>query len=133
MNRKKIKKSKISDRYLSTIGESALGVPPRESKIICNYCSQVVDVRISEDEYYCNTCQITIIPSIQDVRRVQDLEVPQGVSEETLIVHPPEPHEQDVRIRKGPVVKGGLKALQNKGLKITSYTSTEKEEEREEY
>ena len=79
-------------------------------------------VRLSDDEWFCNNCRITIIPSIQDVRTTQDLEVPQGVSDETLIGHPPEPHEEDVRIKKEPDLKSGFLALSKKGtIKITDY------------
>ena len=57
-----------------------------------------------------------------DVRTTQDLEVPQGVSDETLIGHPPEPHEEDVRIKKEPDLKSGFLALSKKGtIKITDY------------
>jgi len=44
---------------------------------------------------------------------------------ETLIAHPPSPHEADVRIHHEPEPRGGLAALQEKGLKITSYSETD--------
>ena len=119
----KVKKHDIdsSSQDKVTIGENDLGISHKDTKIICNYCSQVVTVRLSDDEWFCNNCSITIIPSIQDVRRVQDLEVPQGVNDEILICHPPEPHEEDVRIKKEPDLQGGFKALRDKGLRVTDY------------
>jgi hypothetical protein len=40
---------------------------------------------------------------------------------ETLIAHPPSPHEADVRIHHKPELQGGFKALRDKGLRITNY------------
>jgi hypothetical protein len=44
---------------------------------------------------------------------------------ETLVAHPPSPHDKDVRIKHELEPHGGLAALQAKGLKITSYTETD--------
>jgi hypothetical protein len=40
---------------------------------------------------------------------------------ETLIAHPPSPHEADVRIHHEPELQGGFKALRDKDLRITNY------------
>jgi hypothetical protein len=40
---------------------------------------------------------------------------------ETLVAHPPSPHEADVCIHHEPELQGEFKALRDKGLKITNY------------
>jgi hypothetical protein len=40
---------------------------------------------------------------------------------ETLITHMPSPGENDVQIKHEPELKGGFKALRDKGLKISNY------------
>src|SRR5918994_531782 len=100
----KVKKNDVDSRNSKVIiGEKDLGISETESKIICNYCSRVVDVRLSDDEYFCNNCSVTIIPSLQeDVRRVQDIITPEGPNNinETSIASIPSPgdNDEDVRI-----------------------------------
>jgi hypothetical protein len=123
----KVRKNDINNNNDKIIiGENDLSISQqqqqqRDIKVICNYCLRVADVRISDDEWFCNNCQVTIIPSLEDVRTVQDLEVPKGVSDETLITHVPSPGESDVQIKHEPEPQGAFKMLKNKGLKITNY------------
>ena len=49
------------------------------------------------------------------------LKTPRRKNTETLIAHPPSPHEADVRIHHEPELQGGFKVLRDKGLRITNY------------
>ena len=73
----------------------------------------------------CPQCRKTYLPEVQEVRKEVDFFVP------TDSEHNVEPaitsidYNEDVRIKKEPIIKGGLKALRDKGLKITSYSATD--------
>jgi hypothetical protein len=53
---------------------------------------------------------------------VGKLETPEGIDKETFVSYSPEP---DDLLRKPIEIKGGLKALKDKGLKITNYVETD--------
>jgi hypothetical protein len=84
----------------------------------CSYC-QCDLRRINDEEYYCNRCSISQYPNIDDVRSKSRITTPIGLSTEPLVSYPERP---DARFYKEkPEIKGGLKALKDKGLRIKNY------------
>jgi hypothetical protein len=49
------------------------------------------------------------------------LTTPRPKNTETLIAHPPTPGFDNVKIHHEPELKGGFKALSEKGIRITNY------------
>src|SRR5215211_7905973 len=96
----------------------------KNKKYLCNYCDRILTVWLDKDTLYCNDCQVSVVPSSQDIRSTQDLTVPEGPAEETLVSSIHSGYDK-VKIRKEPELRGSFKALRDKGLKFTSYTTTE--------
>jgi hypothetical protein len=89
---------------------------------ICSICNRTLN-RLSDaggnnQTYYCRFCNVEFDPESEDVRRESKLSVPDRNIEPAVATTPGIP---DISIRKEPEIKGGLKALQQKGLKITNY------------
>jgi hypothetical protein len=83
----------------------------------CNYC-QCNLVKISDKEWYCNSCSISQYPSSEEVRSKSKISTPAGRNTESLVAYPPE-HDD---LSKKPVeVKGGLAELKRRGIHVTSY------------
>jgi hypothetical protein len=84
---------------------------------------------MSDEEYYCNNCNIPFWPikTQQPLREKQKLTTPEGVNDETLIsIVPDDPNEGVSTTYGKPVkVRGGLKELQNRGIKVTNYRETD--------
>ncbi|HEU4447715.1 MAG TPA: hypothetical protein VFR94_23780 [Nitrososphaeraceae archaeon] len=89
---------------------------------ICSICNQILsrlsDAGNNNSTYWCRHCSVEWNPEEENVRRESKLSVPDR-NEETLVANTP--GIPDVSIRRIPEIKGGLKALQQKGLKITDY------------
>jgi len=65
------------------------------------------------------------------------LSMPRERHSETLVADPrvvpgTNTWYKQVQVKKDPTIRGGLKSLQDKGLRITSYTTTEREYEDDE-
>jgi hypothetical protein len=114
--RRKVDRHSCDNRVV--IGEKDLGIPD-DIKVICNYCNCKTDIRISQDEFYCNRCQVPIIVTAEDIRTAEDLQVPQGPNTETLVSTTPSPTYQG--IRKEPKLSPSFQTLRDKGLRITNY------------
>jgi hypothetical protein len=89
---------------------------------ICSICNRTLN-RLSDaggnnQTYYCRFCNVEFDPESENVRRESKLSVPDRNIEPAVATTPGIP---DISIRKEPEIKGGLKALQQKGLKITDY------------
>ena len=89
---------------------------------ICSICNRILN-RLSDaggnnQTYYCRFCNVEFDPESENVRRESKLSVPDRNIEPAVATTPGIP---DISIRKEPEIKGGLKALQQKGLKITNY------------
>jgi|SRR5215216_242647 hypothetical protein len=55
-------------------------------------------------------------------KRKSRLVTPRSKNAETLVAHPPSPHESDVRIKHQPELKSGFLELSKKGtIRFTSY------------
>jgi hypothetical protein len=61
----------------------------------------------------------------EPIKRKSKLKTPRPKNSETLISHVPTPGFESVKIHHEIEPHGGLKALQAKGLKITSYVETD--------
>jgi hypothetical protein len=61
----------------------------------------------------------------ESVQRKTKLVVPRGRNSETLVAQPPTPGFDSVKIHHEIQPRGGLKALQDRGLKITSYSESD--------
>ena len=85
----------------------------------CSYCDNVLKVRLSQDEWYCNRCQITHIPQKDTLKKKSKLVTPQRNTEPCISSIPT--GYESVKIKKEPEYSGGFKALKDKGLKITNY------------
>jgi hypothetical protein len=95
---------------------------PEITTFICNYCNRDL-IKLSDScgknvSWYCNNCSIPFEPENESIRHKQKLEVPDRNIEPAVATTPGIP---DISIRKEPEIKGGLKALQQKGVRITNY------------
>jgi hypothetical protein len=72
---------------------------------------------MSEDEYYFNRCSVSQYPDIESVRSKSRLSTPIGLNLEPCLSYLPDgnPTPKDIE------PEGAFKALQDKGIKITSY------------
>lgn len=80
--------------------------------------SRLSDAGGNNSTYWCRHCSVEFDPAEENVRRESKLSVPDRNIEPAVATTPGIP---DISIRKEPEIKGGLKALQQKGLKITNY------------
>jgi hypothetical protein len=91
---------------------------------ICNVCnctlSKLTDHSGQNVSFYCTRCNIEFDPETENIRRESKISVPNR-NEETLVAHTPLVNEDAVAIRKEVEIKGGLKELQKRGLKISHY------------
>jgi DNA-directed RNA polymerase subunit RPC12/RpoP len=91
---------------------------------ICKHCRRSLIKIHEEGEYYCNHCSISVFPEVdKDVRSKHKLVTPIGMNLEPCLSYPPDPNKEFFS-DKQTEIKGGLKALQDKGVRITSYHET---------
>ena len=93
---------------------------------ICSICnrtlSRLSDTGGNNSTYWCRHCSVEFNPAEENVRRESKLSVPDRNIEPAVATTPGTEYlSKQIEIRKEPEIKGGLKALQQKGLKITSY------------
>jgi hypothetical protein len=115
-----------SNNDISIIGEEQLReIDNRDHPrtYSCDYChrtlSRLIDSSGNNADicYYCNYCKTTKY-DIEELRSESYLETSEGPVTDPYVSYAPEPTIK--RKKKEP--KGGFKALQDKGIKITSYT-----------
>jgi hypothetical protein len=93
---------------------------------ICNFCNQNL-VKISDrhgnnEEWFCRNCSIAFNPEDESVRHKQKLSTPDQNVEPLVATTPGQDYlTKKVEINHSPEIKGGLKALQQSGMKITHY------------
>ena len=89
---------------------------------ICSICNQTLirltDAGMNNTSLWCRNCSVEFNPEEENVRRESKISVPDRNIEPAVSTTPGIP---DVSIRHEPEIKGGLKELQKKGLKITHY------------
>lgn len=78
----------------------------------------LTDAGMNNTSFWCRNCSVEFNPEEENVRRESELSVPNRNIEPAVSTTPGIP---DISIRHEPEIKGGLKALQQKGLKITDY------------
>jgi hypothetical protein len=111
-----------SSNYISTIGEEQVReIENKKGKeFLCEYCrctlTKLMDARGENVSYYCNRCSMTTYDT-DELRSQSYLEMSDGPTEDPSISYAPEPQLK----RKKKEIKGGLKALQDRGIRITSY------------
>jgi transposase-like protein len=95
---------------------------------ICNFCRRnlvkLTDRSGKNESYYCNSCGIDFQPDNENVRRETKLSVPNRNIEPAASTTPGTP---DITIHHTPEPKGTFKVLQQKGIRIKEYHTTEKE------
>jgi hypothetical protein len=91
---------------------------------ICSICNRTLirltDSSLQNASFWCRNCSVEYDPESEIVRRESKLSVPDR-NDEPLVAQTPVIDYNSVAIRKEPEIKGGLKALKEKGLKITDY------------
>ena len=93
---------------------------------ICNVCnctlSKLTDHSGQNISFYCTRCNIEFDPETENIRRESKISVPNR-NEETLVAHTPgqEYLNKQIEVKHEQEIKGGLKELQKRGLKITHY------------
>jgi|SRR5215204_2501128 len=97
------------------------GEDDNPSSYYCNYCNHLLILTNREEKsYFCNTCEIESFPE-KDSNRKKSKLITLNQNTETLISSIPSGYE-NYKVKKKVEYKGGIKALADKGLKITSYT-----------
>jgi uncharacterized Zn finger protein len=132
-----MKSKKIGARFVpisnnkdkTIIGEEWTGedTPP---SYICSWCNRtlnrLIDSGGQNPSYYCNNCQIVFDPELENIRKESKLVVPDR-NIEPAVASIQTDHSKEVEIRHIPELRGGFAELQKKGLRFTSYNTTEKE------
>jgi hypothetical protein len=93
---------------------------------ICSICNRIL-IRLTDSggqntTYWCRNCSVEFDPELENVRRESKISVPDR-NQETLVATTPGQDylNKKVEINHTPEIKGGLKALKDKGIRITSY------------
>jgi hypothetical protein len=95
---------------------------------LCSFCNQILsrlsDAGQNNYTYWCRNCSVSFDPQEENLRKESKIQVPDRNTEPavTSIGFTP-----DVSIRHTPPIRGGFAELQKKGIKITSYKTSEKE------
>lgn len=93
---------------------------------ICSICNQslvrLTDAGNNNSTYWCRHCSIEYDPESENLRKESKISVPER-NEETLVSQTPGQDylNKKIEINHTPEIKGGLKALQQRGMKITHY------------
>jgi hypothetical protein len=78
---------------------------------------KLIDSSGQNVSYYCPKCTIEY-PDQSEIKSKSSLSTPQKSNNENpAVAYPPEPGLRSKKIE----IKGGLKSLQHKGVKVTSY------------
>ena len=81
---------------------------------------RLTDAGGSNQTYWCRNCSVEWDRAEENIRRESKLSVPDR-NIEPAVTTTPGIGADSVAIRNEPEIKGGLKALRDKGLKITHY------------
>jgi hypothetical protein len=97
---------------------------------LCSWCnctlSKLQDAGKNNTTYFCTRCAIEFDPESENLRRESKLFVPDR-SIQPAITSIQTNMADEVEIRHTPPIRGGFAELQKKGIKITSYKTSEKE------
>jgi len=97
---------------------------------LCSFCNQILlrltDAGQNNTSSWCRHCQVEWDPESEKLKRESKLVVPDR-NIEPAITSIQTNMADEVEIRHTPPIRGGFKELQDRGLKITSYRTDEKE------
>jgi hypothetical protein len=118
-------------------------LPPKDDKVVisseyytneikpsylCSFCNQTLsrltDAGQNNSTFWCRHCSIEWDPEAENLRKESKLTVPDRNIEPAITSVGNVP---DVSIRHTPPLRGGFAELQKKGIRVTSYSTTEKE------
>jgi hypothetical protein len=95
---------------------------------LCSFCNQTLsrltDAGMNNTTFWCRSCSVEFDPESENIRRESKLVVPERNVEPAVTSVGFTP---DVSIEKNIPMRGGFAELQKKGLRFTSYHTTEKE------
>jgi hypothetical protein len=96
----------------------------------CSWCNRDL-VRLSDrnnqgESWFCRNCQIPFEPSETQLRKKSKLGMQREEIEPEVTSIQTDP-SKEVEIRHTVPLRGGFKSLSEKGLRFTSYSTTEKE------
>jgi hypothetical protein len=96
----------------------------------CSWCNRDL-VRLSDrnnqgESWFCRNCQIPFEPSETQLRKKSKLGMQREEVEPAVASIQTDP-SKEVEIRHTIPLRGGFEALSKKGLRFTSYSTTEKE------
>jgi transcription elongation factor Elf1 len=97
---------------------------------LCSWCNRDL-VRLSDrnnqgESWFCRNCQISFEPSETQLRKKSKLGT-QREEVEPAVTSIQTNQSKEVEIRHTVLLRGGFEALSKKGLRFTSYQTTEKE------
>ena len=115
------------NKDIVTIGDEWTG--EEKPSYICDSCHCSL-VRLSDrnnqnESWYCNRCSIEY-PDVTNIRHQLKITVPDR-NIEPAVTSIQINMADEVEIRHTPPIRGGFAELQKKGIKITSYKTSEKE------
>jgi hypothetical protein len=97
---------------------------------ICSFCNQTLirltDAGQNNTTFWCRHCSIEFDPESENLRKESKLVVPDRNIEPAVTSIQTDP-SKEVEIRHTVPLRGGFEALSKKGLRFTSYQTTEKE------
>jgi hypothetical protein len=95
---------------------------------LCSFCNitllRLTDSGGQNATYWCRRCNVEFDLEAENLRKESKIAVPDRNQEVAITSVGSTP---DVSIRHIPPIRGGFAELQKKGIKITSYKTTEKE------
>jgi hypothetical protein len=85
--------------------------------------TRLLDAGGNNSTYWCRYCSVEFDPAEENIRRESKISVPDR-DEETLVATTPGQDylNKSVEIHHEPEIKGGLKVLKDRGIRITSYS-----------
>jgi hypothetical protein len=96
----------------------------------CSWCnrtlSKLIDSSGENPSYYCTHCHIPFEPSETHIRKKSKLGTQRNEVDPAVTSIQTDP-SKEVEIRHTVPLRGGFEALSKKGLRFTSYSTTEKE------
>jgi DNA-directed RNA polymerase subunit RPC12/RpoP len=97
---------------------------------LCSFCNQTLirltDAGQNNTSFWCRSCSAEFDPESENLRKVSRLTVPDR-NQEAAVTSIQTNMADEVAIRHNVPKRGGFAELEKKGLKITSYKTTEKE------
>jgi hypothetical protein len=123
-----MKQSKLRKEDKTVIGDEWSGED--HPTFSCSWCNRDL-VRLSDrnkqsESWFCRNCQIPFDPSETQIRKKSKLGTQREEIEPQITSIQTDP-SKEVEIRHTVPLRGGFKSLSEKGLRFTSYSTTEKE------